>query len=226
MLCRPPTPSRAPSTASCLSSRKPARYTGGEYNSVVKDWASTPYRLALIFPDVYDLGMSNLGMAILYDIVNAQPDMLAERAYTPWVDMLAAMRAAGIPLYGLETPPSAGRFRRARVQPALRTALHQRAHHARSGRHPAARRGSHGSYRWSSPAAPPASTPSRCTPSSTRSSSVKAKMRSSKSSAPGPTPAAPGLSRTEALASLARDRWRLRPCIPRGGLSRGWPVAA
>jgi radical SAM family uncharacterized protein len=83
--------------------QKPARYTGGEYNSVVKDWDATPYRLALVFPDVYDLGMSNLGVAILYDGVNAQPDMLAERAYTPWVDMLAAMREAGIPLYSLET---------------------------------------------------------------------------------------------------------------------------
>ena len=83
--------------------QKPARYTGGEFNSVVKDWDATPYRLALVFPDVYDLGMSNLGVAILYDGVNAQPDMLAERAYTPWVDMQAAMREAGIPLYGLES---------------------------------------------------------------------------------------------------------------------------
>ncbi len=83
--------------------QKPARYTGGEYNSVVKDWDATPYRLALVFPDVYDLGMSNLGLAILYDIVNRLPDMLAERAYTPWVDMLAAMRREAIPLYGLES---------------------------------------------------------------------------------------------------------------------------
>jgi len=83
--------------------QKPARYTGGEYNSVVKPWEAISYRLALVFPDVYDLGMSNLGLAILYDIVNQQPDMLAERAYTPWVDMLAAMRREHIPLYGLET---------------------------------------------------------------------------------------------------------------------------
>ena len=83
--------------------QKPARYTGGEYNSIVKDWDTTSYRLALLFPDVYDLGMSNLGLAILYDIVNGHPDMLAERAYTPWVDMLAAMRREAIPLYGLES---------------------------------------------------------------------------------------------------------------------------
>jgi radical SAM family uncharacterized protein len=83
--------------------QKPARYTGGEYNSILKPWDETPYRLALVFPDVYDLGMSNLGVAILYDIVNRHPDMLAERAYLPWVDMLAAMRSAEIPLYSLES---------------------------------------------------------------------------------------------------------------------------
>ncbi len=83
--------------------QKPARYTGGEFNSVVKDWDATPNRLALVFPDIYDLGMSNLGLALLYDIVNRQPDLLAERAYTPWLDMLAAMRREAIPLYSLET---------------------------------------------------------------------------------------------------------------------------
>ena len=83
--------------------QKPARYTGGEYNSIVKPWDTIPYRLALVFPDVYDLGMSNLALAVLYDIVNRQPDMLAERAYTPWLDMLAAMRRERIPLYSLET---------------------------------------------------------------------------------------------------------------------------
>ncbi len=83
--------------------QKPARYTGGEHNSVLKPWGATPCRLALIFPDTYELGMSNLGLAILYDIVNRQPDMLAERAYTPWVDMIAAMRREGIPLYALES---------------------------------------------------------------------------------------------------------------------------
>jgi radical SAM family uncharacterized protein len=83
--------------------QKPARYTGGEFNSVVKPWADTRYRLALVFPDIYDLGMSNLGLAILYDTVNRRPDMLAERAFIPWVDMIAAMRRAEIPLYSLES---------------------------------------------------------------------------------------------------------------------------
>jgi radical SAM superfamily enzyme YgiQ (UPF0313 family) len=83
--------------------RKPGRYVGGEYNSVVKDWEATPTRVCLAFPDIYDLGMSNLGLAILYDVLNALPDVLAERTYMPWVDMIAAMRQARIPLYSLES---------------------------------------------------------------------------------------------------------------------------
>jgi len=83
--------------------QKPGRYTGGELNQVVKDWDATGLRAALVFPDVYDLGMSNLGVAILYDLLNRQPDMLAERVFAPWPDMDAALRAAGLPLYGLET---------------------------------------------------------------------------------------------------------------------------
>ena len=83
--------------------QKPGRYTGGEYNQIIKDWSQTAIRVALAFPDIYDLGMSNLGLAILYDILNQQPDILAERVYTPWPDMEAAMRQAGMPLYSLET---------------------------------------------------------------------------------------------------------------------------
>ncbi len=60
-------------------------------------------RWALAFPDTYEIGMSNLGLAILYDRLNCQEDVLAERVYAPWVDMEAAMRAAGIPLFGLES---------------------------------------------------------------------------------------------------------------------------
>jgi radical SAM family uncharacterized protein len=83
--------------------QKPGRYVGGEYNAIVQDWAATPVRVCLAFPDIYDLGMSNLGMAILYDILNDMPGVLAERAYLPWVDMIAAMRQAEIPLYSLES---------------------------------------------------------------------------------------------------------------------------
>jgi radical SAM family uncharacterized protein len=83
--------------------QKPGRYTGGEYNSIVKDWDTIDVKVALAFPDVYDLGMSNLGLAILYDILNQEKDMLAERVYVPWPDMEAAMRQAGLPIYSLET---------------------------------------------------------------------------------------------------------------------------
>jgi radical SAM family uncharacterized protein len=82
---------------------KPGRYVGGEYNSIVKDWDTASVRVCLAFPDIYDLGMSNLGVMILYDVLNALPDTLAERTYLPWVDMIAAMREAGIPLYSMES---------------------------------------------------------------------------------------------------------------------------
>jgi radical SAM family uncharacterized protein len=83
--------------------QKPGRYTGGEYNQVIKEWSQIPVRVALAFPDIYDLGMSNLGLAILYDILNQQSDFLAERTYAPWLDMEDAMRRERIPLYSLET---------------------------------------------------------------------------------------------------------------------------
>ena len=86
-----------------LTVQKPGRYTGGEYNQVVKDWARIKTKVALIFPDLYDLGMSNLGLAILYDLLNRREDTLAERAFCPWTDMEAVMREHAIPLYSLET---------------------------------------------------------------------------------------------------------------------------
>lgn len=83
--------------------RKPGRYTGGEYNQVVKNWDEVGYKVALAFPDIYDLGMSNLGLMILYDIVNKHSNLLAERVYSPWIDMEEEMRAVGMPLFSLET---------------------------------------------------------------------------------------------------------------------------
>ena len=82
---------------------KPARYTGGEWNSVVKDWGEVDVRVALIYPDVHEVGMSNMALPILYDIVNRDQRFLAERAFTPWVDMAAALRGAGRPLCSLES---------------------------------------------------------------------------------------------------------------------------
>ncbi|MEW6093526.1 MAG: TIGR03960 family B12-binding radical SAM protein [Chloroflexota bacterium] len=93
-----------------LSVQKPGRYVGGELNSVTKDWDSVRIRAAFVFPDIYDIGVSNLGLQILYDLVNARADALAERAYAPWVDMESQMRAHGIPLYSLETKHALAEF--------------------------------------------------------------------------------------------------------------------
>ena len=82
---------------------RPARYSGGEWNSRVKDWQSTQVRIALAFPDVYEIGMSNMALPILYKIINDQSGALAERVYAPWVDMEALLRQHNIPLFGLET---------------------------------------------------------------------------------------------------------------------------
>ena len=83
--------------------QKPGRYTGGELNQVVKDWSEVETKVALVFPDIYDLGMSNLGLAILYDLLNKRQDVLAERVYVPEAGMEKAMREAGLPLYSLES---------------------------------------------------------------------------------------------------------------------------
>jgi radical SAM family uncharacterized protein len=89
----------------CLLPRvtRPARYTGGEWNSITKDWDAIDVKMAFAYPDTYEIGMSNLGIAILYDLVNRQPKVLAERVYAPWVDMEAEMRKAAIPLFSLES---------------------------------------------------------------------------------------------------------------------------
>lgn len=83
--------------------QKPARYIGGEWNSVVKDHDSVDVKVALAFPDVYEVAMSHLGLKIIYSVLNARDDTLAERVYAPWVDMEALMREKHIPLYTLES---------------------------------------------------------------------------------------------------------------------------
>ncbi|MBP6179733.1 MAG: TIGR03960 family B12-binding radical SAM protein [Anaerolineales bacterium] len=86
-----------------LKVQKPGRYVGGELNSIVKDWEKIQTRVAFVFPDIYDIGISNVGIKILYDQINQREDALAERAYAPWLDMEALMREHGIPLYTLES---------------------------------------------------------------------------------------------------------------------------
>lgn len=82
---------------------RPARYAGGEWNCVVKGWDAVDIRFVLAYPDVYEIGMSNLGLAILYDVLNQRRDILAERVYAPWVDMEAELRRRGLRLFSLET---------------------------------------------------------------------------------------------------------------------------
>ena len=82
---------------------RPGHYTGGEWNSIVKGWDKTTIKIALAYPDTYEIGMSNMALPILYEIINGQPDVLAERVYAPWVDMEAVMRQRNIPLFSLET---------------------------------------------------------------------------------------------------------------------------
>ena len=89
---------------------KPGRYTGGEYNQIVKDWGEIDFKVALAFPDIYDLGMSNLGLMILYDIINKHKNLLAERVYCPWTDMEAMMREKRLPLFSLETKHAIRQF--------------------------------------------------------------------------------------------------------------------
>ncbi|MEN8165299.1 MAG: TIGR03960 family B12-binding radical SAM protein [Acidobacteriota bacterium] len=90
--------------------QKPTRYLGLERNLTRKDWDETPVRLALAFPDAYEIGMSHQGTRILYHIANRRPDTLAERCFAPWPDMAEAMRGAGIPLYSLESYRPLGDF--------------------------------------------------------------------------------------------------------------------
>lgn len=83
--------------------QKPARYTGGEYNQIIKNKDEVELRLAFCFPDTYEIGMSNLGMGILYSTMNELPYVWCERVYAPWGDMYEQMKQNGVALYVLES---------------------------------------------------------------------------------------------------------------------------
>ena len=83
--------------------QKPARYVGGDYHQIVKKRAEVDLRVAFCFPDTYEIGMSNLGMRILYAVMNRLDGVWCERVFAPWGDMEAAMREHAIPLYALES---------------------------------------------------------------------------------------------------------------------------
>ena len=83
--------------------QKPARYVGGEYGQVIKKKEDVRLRVAFCFPDTYEIGMSNIGMRILYGIMNEMDGVWCERVFAPWGDMEAQMRQAQLPLYALES---------------------------------------------------------------------------------------------------------------------------
>ena len=90
--------------------QKPARYTGGEYNEIKKDLAQVRVRVAFCFPDTYEIGMSNLGMRILYGVMNEMDYVWCERVFAPWADMETALRENNIPLFALESQDSVKDF--------------------------------------------------------------------------------------------------------------------
>ena len=90
--------------------QKPARYTGGEYNQIIKDKDKVELRVAFCFPDTYEIGMSNLGMSILYHTMNSLDYVWCERVFAPWGDMYEEMKKAEIPLYALESGDSTSEF--------------------------------------------------------------------------------------------------------------------
>ena len=93
-----------------LKVQKPARYTGGEPGCVYKDKKDVQLRFAFCFPDTYEVGMSFLGMKILYEILNDRKEFWCERVFMPWVDMKAEMERQNIPLYALESKDPLSEF--------------------------------------------------------------------------------------------------------------------
>ena len=83
--------------------QKPVRYTGGEFNEIIKDLSQVRVRVAFCFPDTYEIGMSNVGMRILYGVMNRMEGVWCERVFAPWGDMEDAMRANNLPLWALES---------------------------------------------------------------------------------------------------------------------------
>lgn len=93
-----------------LEVQRPSRYSGGEVGQIVKDKSRVDVRFAFCFPDIYDVGMSHLGMKILYSLINERENYWCERVFAPWPDMEAVMQREGIPLYALESMDPVGEF--------------------------------------------------------------------------------------------------------------------
>ena len=118
---------------------KPIQYVGGELGAVVKDWDAATVRWALMYPDAYEVGLPNQGVQILYEVLNEQPDVLAERTYAVWPDLETLMREHGVPQFTVDAHRPVRRLRPVRHLVLDRAGLHQHADRARPGRDPAAR---------------------------------------------------------------------------------------
>ena len=121
-----------PNSTILKSVTKPGRYAGGEYGQIIKDKTRVKARFAFCFPDTYEIGMSNLGVRLLYGALNQHPDIWCERVYDPWVDMQEQMKLHDLPLVALER-----RLRFRRLHAPVRNELHERAEYARSCGHSA-----------------------------------------------------------------------------------------
>ena len=161
---------------------KPGRYLGNELGCVRKSPDAVAVRVALAFPEVYEIAQSHPGLQLLYDLLNRREDVYAERVYAPWFDLEAMLREHAPPARLAGDVHAAARVPHRRLQPAVRADLHQHPGHARSRRGPAARRGARcGAIRWSSPAVRAPSTPSRWPTSWTPSCSATARRRLARS---------------------------------------------
>src|SRR3954463_2961781 len=89
---------------------KPIPYVGGELNSQVKDWDTAEVRWALMYPDAYEVGLPNQGVMILYEVLNEQVGVLAERTYAGWPDLEALMRESGVPQFPVDAPRPVNEF--------------------------------------------------------------------------------------------------------------------
>ena len=89
---------------------KPIQYVGGELGATVKEWDSATVRWALMYPDAYEVGLPNQGIQILYEVLNEQPDVLAERTYAVWPDLEALMREHGVPQFTVDAHRPVGAF--------------------------------------------------------------------------------------------------------------------
>ena len=215
--------------------QKPIQYVGGELNSTVKDWDACDVRWALMYPDAYEVGLPNQGVMILYEVLNEQDGILAERTYSGVAGPRSADARARRAAVHRRRPPAGRRVRRARAcRFATELGYTNMLHRARPRRHPAAARGPRRrATRSSSPAATRRSTPSRSPTSSTPRSSATASRpcsRSATSSAPGRPRAGPAAATScccgsrRPAASTSRASTTSTTC-PTGASSGSRPTA-